>query len=362
MYNNNEIITRANALKEQSEERKMYNPYLSAPAFVPESAKKPPRIKSAEHEMNILGWLVLIQTALSVAVTFSFMLVYALAGMNVSRLSSDAMYWLMCVSSVLSTFLPALIYVWCSKGTRISQLLDFINIKAGVFILSVLAGLSICLLANIPSTILTEFLEMFGYSSSQEAVETTFSSASWLQVLAISFLAPVFEEFVFRGIILKKLERFGTGFAVFASALLFGLAHIDLPSVVFAFICGLVFGFLYTKTRNLWVPIVIHFLNNSLSLFMGYSSELFGENADFINNTLFIAFIAIGVISLIALLVFKRELFRNPVPRKERVSSDGSPSLSTGESLSVIRHAPSFWVSVGLSVVSVIFSIVMVNW
>jgi len=103
---------------------------------------------------------------------------------------------------------------------------------------------------------------------------------SW-HILLISFYSNAFlEEFLFRGIIQSKLERaFGQKKALIFQAFLFMSIHIPVNSFNFlldgnftrlfsAFglqlINGIIFGLIFLKTRNIWISVICHYLNNWL--------------------------------------------------------------------------------------------------
>lgn len=84
--------------------------------------------------------------------------------------------------------------------------------------------------------------------------------------------APVFEEIVFRGFLLPSLTRYLPVWgAIGASALLFAVAHLNVSEVLPLATLGTVLGFVYTRSRNLLAPMLLHSLWNSgtlLSLFL----------------------------------------------------------------------------------------------
>lgn len=92
-----------------------------------------------------------------------------------------------------------------------------------------------------------------------------------LGILAVCIMAPIVEECVFRGAIERKLlERdWNPWWAIVISALLFAVFHGNLAQGVTAFILGLFLGWVYYRTRNLWLCIFVHAVNNTWSM-VGY--------------------------------------------------------------------------------------------
>ena len=84
--------------------------------------------------------------------------------------------------------------------------------------------------------------------------------------------APVFEEIVFRGFLLPSLTRYLPVWgAIAASAFLFAVAHLSVSEILPLATLGAVLGFVYTRSRNLLAPMLLHSLWNSgtlLSLFL----------------------------------------------------------------------------------------------
>ncbi|NEP23002.1 type II CAAX endopeptidase family protein [Moorena sp. SIO3I6] len=87
-------------------------------------------------------------------------------------------------------------------------------------------------------------------------------------ILSFSFstivFAPLFEELIFRGIILQKWAiKWGIQAGILTSSLLFAICHLNL-NIVPLFILGTIYCVLYFKTGKLIVPIICHSLHNTI--------------------------------------------------------------------------------------------------
>lgn len=87
------------------------------------------------------------------------------------------------------------------------------------------------------------------------------SSDTFSMFLYASILAPVWEELLFRGYVLRSLRPFGKRFAVLGSALLFGLFHGNLLQTPYAVLMGLLLGYVTVEYSLLW-SILLHMFNN----------------------------------------------------------------------------------------------------
>lgn len=103
----------------------------------------------------------------------------------------------------------------------------------------------------------------------------------WKSILAVAIAAPIVEEILFRGIILRGfLQHYSTRKAILVSALLFGLFHLNPWQFFGAFVAGIVTAWWFVKTRSLVMPIFIHVLYNSMSYILRFLGiEIAGYNA-----------------------------------------------------------------------------------
>lgn len=100
------------------------------------------------------------------------------------------------------------------------------------------------------------------------AVPNVYGRGVWALVTLV-VMAPLFEETLFRGVILESARaRYGTLAAWAISSLVFGLAHLHPALVVNAFVLGLVLGYIYIRTDSLWSTVILHAVNNALAYLM----------------------------------------------------------------------------------------------
>ena len=86
-------------------------------------------------------------------------------------------------------------------------------------------------------------------------------------LLTTGILAPIAEEISLRFMVQKGMTRAGEKFAIFWSALIFGILHMNLFQSTYAFLMGLLICFIYYKTNyNLWYTTIIHVVNNSIAV------------------------------------------------------------------------------------------------
>ncbi len=85
------------------------------------------------------------------------------------------------------------------------------------------------------------------------------------QVLYGGLLAPIGEELLFRGVILKNLSRVSQRFGIFMSAALFGLAHENIAQFLLAFLLGIFLAEIDMRHNSLLPSIMVHVAVNVLA-------------------------------------------------------------------------------------------------
>jgi len=113
-------------------------------------------------------------------------------------------------------------------------------------------------------------LETIGYKTSLSniVIDNIFSYVMY--VVLIGVVPAVFEEICFRGTICAGLESKNKHLAVFVSAFLFMIMHGGPEQTIHQFILGVVFGYIFVYTGNLWITILIHFFNNTIAVTLMY--------------------------------------------------------------------------------------------
>ena len=103
---------------------------------------------------------------------------------------------------------------------------------------------------------------------------TDFKTPSQLMIamVVVAVLAGVSEELLFRGILQNiALRAFGNPhLAIWFAAFVFSFIHLQFYGFFPRMFLGALFGYLYFWTKNIWVPIFAHFVNNGFTLLMAY--------------------------------------------------------------------------------------------
>lgn len=175
-------------------------------------------------------------------------------------------------------FVPAMLYAsyqsrknefsaWAEDGSPLAGIpLDSNNFgRLGGWWLALIASiatLAAAFIAEPINALLPEMPEIL-----KKALEQLTEGPLWVSLLSVSIFAPLFEEWLCRGLVLRGLlKKLNPASAIMVSAAFFAILHLNPWQAIPAFLLGLLFGYVYYKTGSLKLTILMHCVNNTLAL------------------------------------------------------------------------------------------------
>lgn len=120
---------------------------------------------------------------------------------------------------------------------------------------------------------------LFGVGEIQnvmDAIAPSSFSAGVVTLIFTAFIAPVFEEIIYRHLLLRSLKPIGDTPAIILSALVFGLAHGNFDQFAYAFLSGIIFGLVAVRYDTIIPGMVLHLINNFFVTVITYQKQLTG--------------------------------------------------------------------------------------
>ncbi|MDG4949831.1 CPBP family intramembrane metalloprotease [Weeksellaceae bacterium KMM 9724] len=185
--------------------------------------------------------------------------------------------------SFLLGFGLAALSIMTIKKLRIQELKNFFHTKVQVkhIVMAIALYFSIMPIA--------EYLAMIvpteGYPILEDLYKTFESSFAMIfeykvaAFIMVVILAPILEELIFRGLILRGMlnANISPWVAIFLSSFLFGIAHLNPWQFLGAGMIGLSLGFIYWRTQSLLLVIFLHALNNFIAFVITLKTESLDE-------------------------------------------------------------------------------------
>lgn len=281
----------------QSEQpvQNLHTPY----GFIPETYYE-------KHDIRRIALMVGIPCLCLSAIGFLWSLVYIFLATKVAGMSyNDAINLAndpavqQILQIILSCFMFLVPFTIAVKATgqRIDHLILFDKIKKDDFLPFLLFGIGFCSFSNIAMSYADNIFQSFGIDYDVDFGDNPKGFFGFLLTFIATAIVPALvEEFACRGIVLSLLKKYGESFAIIASSLVFGIMHGNFEQIPFAVMVGLILGYIYVKTKNLWVCVAVHCTNNAISVIFTYLQDALTVN---MQNILYIVYLIISMLAAI---------------------------------------------------------------
>ena len=151
------------------------------------------------------------------------------------------------------------------KGTPLRVFIKEQKCLKRYFLLAVTLQIGLLSLSELNSLFLN-FLGKFGYESQPLQLPSMDGFGFIGVLLAVAVMPALFEEVIFRGLLLKGMDTFGTVGAVLISGGLFALFHQNPAQTAYQFCCGAAFALVAIRSGSILPTVLAHFINNALIL------------------------------------------------------------------------------------------------
>ena len=222
---------------------------------------------------------IAFKTGLFVAISFALRFV---AGVLINGLfyffgesfSPTALYILhlllsgMCLQVAPSVIGAAMFGFFKNKGEKLKAIYTVPNRCAkaianfaGVYGLGQIANI----LTMIVTAIITSNNDLNKSFNTATEIQPPDMASAWYLLFTLVVIAPVFEEFIFRGVLMDALKPYGNGFAIFVTGILFGIYHGNFNQLFYTAAIGIALGYIGNVTGSIVPTTIIHAIFNGVS-------------------------------------------------------------------------------------------------
>ena len=232
------------------------------------------------------------------------------------------------ISTLFIFFIPAWIYAWVCHSKPAKHL----GLSAqtpwqqqGVVFMMMMVALPVVgslqeMTMQLPwsSSMLEEFKVAEKSYNKQIAVIARMDNVAdlLLSLVMVAALPALFEEILFRGALQNLLTRWMKNpiTAIIVTAILFSAVHGSALGFLSRIFLGILLGWIYYRSGNLWLSIIGHFVNNGIAILALYSTKKAGEALDPSKIDTHYP-VWVGAIGIIALIGFSK-LFERLMPKQ----------------------------------------------
>ena len=240
-------------------------------------------------------------------------------------------------------FIPAVLWTIVSNGKNMfwlgfNKYINGFQLLLG-FMLIFTAGLAASPLADLTKFVVAYFPEVDKMASNMEILYnkqvTALSNISkWqeyiIALFIMAFFPAMFEEVFFRGAVQNLFTKWWRNpfLSILVTAFIFSLIHMSIYLFLSRMLLGFVLGLMYHQTKNIWVNIVAHFINNGIVLTSIFVMRLNNQKVDMnkLDPSIHWSLGLVGIIALVGLF-----LMLNKYSAKNRAKIEAKENLLIAE-------------------------------
>ncbi len=231
-----------------------------------------------------------------------------------SFMGDYASYIMSFITQVIIIFLlPFVLFKTMNKMTvkDTFKFFSFKKVSWRTLVVAVALGVVVFCLNIYVSNFFNSLIQLFGYTPSSSSGGLP---ATWwvlmLNLLSTAVLPAICEETLHRGMLLKGNSQMGIKKSIIISGFLFGLLHLNIEQFFYASIIGLFLGYLCWCCDSIYPCIIIHFMNNALSVVLSFASakgwaigSVFSWISNFLSSNYLLGFVIIILFLCLLLMV-----------------------------------------------------------
>lgn len=178
--------------------------------------------------------------------------------------NSDWYQWALTVVSFIIVGFP--VYYFIIRKIPDTPKKEIVRIKPAHFIMFFFICVAVMYITNFFTQIIVVFVTFIkGGELINPAAEAIFNGNFTVTLIYVSVIAPIYEEVIFRKLLLNKLRRFGDVPAILMTGFAFGLFHFNLLQFFYATTLGFLFAYITIRTNTILYSVILHMMINFIS-------------------------------------------------------------------------------------------------
>lgn len=185
----------------------------------------------------------------------------------------------------------------------------------GKLILLIIITIGLAQAANfVTQIILLVFRALTRIDVNNNVEDIIMNSSPLINFIFAVIIAPIFEELIMRGTLMKRIRVYGDKTAIIFTAIAFGLFHANIAQIPFAIACGLVLGYALVKTNSIIYSIIIHMALNGFAVLM----QVFLANNIMIGQVAAVLFVFAAILFCMIFLPIRLSSGKVKVPNESK--------------------------------------------
>ncbi len=152
----------------------------------------------------------------------------------------------------------------------------FKKISLNAIFISIILGFVLYFINSFVASATQSIISLLGFENITSSTTVEFSYDILLKEYLLTAILPgICEEVLHRGLMLNAGKKYANPrFCLFASSILFGFMHMNINQFFYATILGLIMGYVALASGSIYPTMIIHFMNNAISIYLLYGYYL----------------------------------------------------------------------------------------
>ncbi|MBQ7880230.1 MAG: CPBP family intramembrane metalloprotease [Clostridia bacterium] len=224
-----------------------------------------------------------------------------------------------------------LVFIWYRRHINKHELLAKPNSNTAKYILkAVIIGVVSMFLLSGVLNYFQSLVDKLGFTSSSLPYQLNSPKNYIISLISLAVIPAVCEELIFRGVLVNALKGKGYTFAIIFSSIMFSIFHFSPSQLIYPICFGLILSIVYLRTNNIFVPMLLHFINNALSLSIQYFSN--GSAEAFTHSASMLIYAIITLLIWVVIMVYMFKDFK--AHTSSQASNSNNDTQSTNSQLS----------------------------
>ncbi|MBQ8685085.1 MAG: CPBP family intramembrane metalloprotease [Clostridia bacterium] len=251
------------------------------------------RVLGAATPSKASGVAFSFAAVLPVLLSLVFLIVITATGLT-EKTGYETSDWYLYVSYLLPQLSFALVAIWYLSYTKtpVKEAVRAQKCHPKYFLIALLLQIGLFSLSELNGLFL-ELLSRFGYTDGGILLPSMDGFGFIGVLLVVAVFPAVFEEIMFRGVLLNGLRSFKSVGAILLCGGLFSLYHQNPAQTLYQFCCGAAFAFVALRAGSILPTMLAHFINNATILIL----TRLGING--FSTPAFIAIVAVSAVCLV---------------------------------------------------------------
>lgn len=298
------------------------------------------KINKQLYDTQTAGALYSFAIILLFLLSFFFSAALLLSGVEIDVNGAKPDWYLYCnylVPQIAFALVIAAVFIF----VKVTPKEVFKSTKWQYFLLAILLQFGLFSLSWVNGYFLRFLQDALGYQLNQAQLPSLEQGGLFFVIIVVALLPAIFEESIFRGLLLAPMKKLSTPVAVLLNGFLFALYHQNPAQTLYQFVCGCAFALIAIRANSVLPTILSHFLNNTAIILLTY----FG--IDDFTGMGGVIFYILAAISLAATLVWLIFIDRKTNEKKSQSVQPFLLFASVGIAVCAVSWITNLFLSIG---------------